>query len=410
MKNILNLTLLVFFAPIILTGCDKNDGGKTDLNDKEVALRMSSEGRIFGFQLMAEVLASETEQPNIVISPLSLNMALAMVWNGALGDTRKGIQTAMGMGDYPEEKVNSYFKDLRETLLAADPAVIVALANSIWADEGYPVKESFYDINRLWYNAQVSTLNFKDPAAPDIINRWCADNTNGLIDKIIDEIPESAVMYLLNALYFKGSWADGYAFDVEGTRDAYFMTEAGSQKMIKMMGQQSEQLYYEDSDLQLTSLPYGNGAFRMTLILPAVNQTVTSVVGKLKDSNYLNACLSGATKQEVNLFLPRFKTEYGVSLNDPLSAMGMALAFTDSADFSGISPIKSLISNVKQKACIEVDEEGSEAAAVTVVEIVATSVQPGPYIPTFRANRPFLFMIQEDTSGTILFMGKVGAP
>ncbi|GHT69873.1 serpin [Bacteroidia bacterium] len=405
---------LIPFAIIAIFACNDDANDDNPVFDTPIELKLSTtemkltgEGQIFGMEFFSAVTAEERDKENIVVSPLSLNMALAMVWNGANGETKQAIQKAMGMSAYSQEEVNAYFKKLKDILPKTDPTTKLSLANSVWTRQGFSVKESFYDINRKWYDAKVSELDFNSSTAKDVINQWCSDNTNGLIKEMITMIPRDVVMYLMNALYFKGEWSKNYGFPKSDTHEAGFLQENGETVKVKMMSQKSEHPYYSDEYLALTSLPYGNGAYKMVFILP--NGSFDNMIKRLKQPEYLSNCLRGGSKQEVNLFVPKFKIEYEGKLNEPLTRMGMGIAFTDFADFSGISDVSLLISEVKQKTYIEVNEEGTEAAAVTSIGVDVTSV--GPHQPvTFLANRPFLFLIQESSSGVILFMGKIGKP
>ncbi|MDR0507815.1 MAG: serpin family protein [Dysgonamonadaceae bacterium] len=411
---------MITFAIVAMTACNNGDnedinngsesiGAPIELDLSPAEMKLTAEGQVFGIELFSAVNANETDKENIVISPLSLNIALAMVWNGANGETKSAIQKAMGMSNYPQEEVNAYFKKLSEALPKTDPTTKLALANSIWTRQDFPVKESFYDVNRQWYNAKISELDFNSPTAKDVINQWCSDNTNGLIKEMVKEIPVDIVMYLMNALYFKGEWSKGFAFPSNDTKDADFRKENGQTVKVKMMGQKSEQSYYSDDYLAHTSLPYGNGAYKMVFMLPNNDASFNGMIERLKQPEYLSNCLRAGMKREVNLFVPRFKIEFETELNKPLEQMGMGIAFTDFADFSGISEIQLCISKVKQKTFIEVNEEGTEAAAVTSAEMALASAEGSPLQPvTFRANRPFLFLIQENSSGAILFMGKIG--
>ena len=371
--------------------------------------QMTTSVNNFSMNFFATAYEELNSDENIVLSPLSLNMALAMVWNGANGDTRQGIQQAMGMQNYSQTEVNNYFLNLRNTLTTADPDVKLALANSIWYDNGFPVKNDFIAVNKDYYDAEVNEIDFRASDAPDQINQWCSDNTNGLIKDMIKVIPGDVVMYLINALYFKGLWADSCGFDSKYTHQAYFNKETGENISVDMMRQKRKDIdYYSDGYLEMVSLPYGNGAYSMIFALPKGG--FSEMLLQLKENAYWQNCLSNLKPQEAELFIPKFKVEYEPKpdLNGILKKLGMEKAFSPAfADFSGISDIRLFISQVKQKTFIEVDEKGTEAAAVTAIEMMFTSV---PAHPVFRANRPFLFVIQENTTGTALFMGKIGYP
>lgn len=399
---------------LFLFACDKNAVDNEmkkpiDIELSSMEMRLVEDGQTFGMDFLAAALA-EDKTANVVISPLSLHMALAMVWNGADGETRRAIREAMGMDDYPEEDVNACFKKLKEALLQTDPTTRLALANAIWAKKGFPFKESFYEVNQRWYDAKVSELDFSDPRSVDVINRWCADNTNGLIREMIREISSETVMYLMNALYFKGQWSDGFGFPKDRTEDAGFRTENGQTVPVKMMSQASPQPYYSDEYLSLTSLPYGNGAFRMFFILPNDDVSFDQMIERLQTPGYAATCLNSGIAREVNLFVPKFKIEYEIDLEKTLTALGMGIAFNPHlADFGKMSDLPLFISEAKQKACIEVNEEGTEAAAVTSIGMAFTSAGGPPQPVTFRADRPFMFLIREESSGAALFTGKIAS-
>ena len=416
MKNFL-LVLSGLVAGIFLSACNnENEPGKNNYSDpiqinlSTTEFRMAEESRNFAaglFSVVHELQTNDSESENIAISPLSLNMALAMTWNGADGETKQAIQEAMGMGDYPQSEVNDYFKKLRETFVKTDPTVKLAIANSIWTRQGFPVKSGFYDVNRNYYQAVVREVNFSSPNTPSLINQWCSDNTNGLIKEMIKVIPPDAMMYLINALYFKGEWSDKYGFDTSATRDAMFTKENGSSIQVKMMNQNNELPYYRDEYLSTASLPFGNNAFSMAFFLPNEGVSFAEMLNQLKQPGYFSRCLQSVGKADVDLYIPKFKTEYEIPLNETLKQLGMGIAFTEFADFSGISDIPLYISSVKQKTSVSIDEEGAEAAAVTVVGMINTSVRQ---TNVFRADRPFLFAIRENSTGVVLFMGKIGKP
>ena len=255
-------------------------------------------------------------------------------------------------------------------------------------------------------------IDFKLPKTPDFINQWCSDHTNGLIKEMIKDIALDARMYVLNALYFKSDWSDNFRFSNRGTRDANFQKADGNWIPATMMSQGNRLDYYTDKYLSLVSLPYGNGVFSMYFLLPERLDSFGEMLAQLKKPNYWNQCLAGKRPTEIDIFIPRFKVEYEVlpNLNALLGKKGMGIAFTNLADFSEIAAFPPLrITEVKQKTYIDVNENGTEAAAVTSVEIGVGMAPPDPK-PEFRANRPFLFLIQENSTGTILFMGKIGAP
>ncbi|MDR2086217.1 MAG: serpin family protein, partial [Dysgonamonadaceae bacterium] len=371
MKNSILISCIV---TVFLFSCDKNDDGNKENLPAPISIELSSQevqmtqsGHNAAMNLFSIIHEQQSGDENIIFSPLSLNMALAMVWNGAGSETKQVIQNTMGMDDYSPAEVNAYFRKLRETFVKTDPSVRLALANSIWYRLDLPVKEAFIQTNKTEYDAEVSAVDFSDPRTLSIINQWCSRHTNGLISEMIKEIPGNAVMYLLNALYFKGNWADKCGFNSSATADAPFTKEDGSKTTVKMMQQNNTLRYYQDEYLALTALPYGNGAFSMLFVLPQPGVSFEAMTIQLKQNGYWEQCLRSVEAYDVDLYIPRFKTEYEITLNDVLKQAGMGIAFTKSADFSEISDASLCISQVKQKSYIEVNEEGTEAAAVTSI-------------------------------------------
>jgi serpin B len=387
----------------------KSEPIKIALTSNEV--QMVAENNNFAIDFFTALYATSENTENIIVSPFSLSMALAMVWNGAEGETKQAIQQAIGMSNYPESEINDYFKKLGDALLKTDPNTKLAIANSIWTHEGFPVKQSFYDVNKTWYNAEVQEIDFSSADALTLINKWCSDKTNGLIKKILEKISPGEVMYLLNALYFKGIWSS--KFDASETQKQPFYRENGTSISIDMMHQNNKLGYYSDEHLSLTSLYYGNGAFSMTFVLPNQNVSFEAMLNQLKQPEYFKNCLYAGIYNYaiVDLFIPKFKLEYKKELNKILKLLGMGIAFSGAADFSGISDTSLEISKVIQKVYIDVNEEGTEAAVVTAIGMETTSPNPEqPQQVTFRADRPFLFLIRENSTGTVLFMGKVENP
>lgn len=359
----------------------------------------------FGCALFRSLVALEGEK-NVVVSPLSISMALGMVYNGAETETKEAMEKTLGLEGLTRQEINESYQRVIGYLTALDTKVAFQIANSIWGLEGYPFKQTFFDINRQYFDAEVRILDLYQPDAADAINQWVCGKTNAKITEVIsyDEIVSNQIrMLLINAIYFKGIWT--YLFDEKNTCDADFHKSDATATPCKMMGQEGEFLYLQNELFQAIELPYGNERFSMVIFVPRSSITLDSLITEFTADNFTQWS-AGFTQQEVMVFLPRFKLEYKTELKAVLSSLGMGIAFTPAADFSGIAETGLYISKVIHKTFIEVNEEGTEAAAVTVITVV-DSVMPGTYI---RADRPFLFVIKEKMSNTILFMGKVVEP
>lgn len=414
MRSIFISLLSVVVTAFLAVSCDKNNGGRdrTELPSPIVIELRSAEKEMvqsdqqFAFDFFAHVFEEEAldDDKDFMVSPLSLSMALSMTRNGAAGETEKAIQRTLQMGNYTGEEINSYYKKLKEALLKTDPTTKLSIANAIFANKRVVVHADFLKNNQSYYDATVQSVDFSDSATAGLINNWASDQTNGLIKKVIDRTDAFDLMYLLNALYFKGIWAT--QFDAKNTIDKPFIREDGTTIQVEMMWQESRFLYAEDQFLQMVQLPYGNKAFSMMVLLPKEG-TLTDIVSVARESNYWHGLKSAMREAVVDLSLPKFKTEYSKKLNDVLTNMGMEIAFTDGADFTGITDIPAKISFVKQDTYISTDESGTEAAAVTTVVMELTSMPAPPKKVIFNAERPFIYIIQENSTGAILFMGAV---
>jgi serpin B len=410
MKKLLYLLILVF----VVTGCEKQKSNnqlsepvKITLNAPEQTLENS--GKYFTFSLLSSVIEAENSEENISISPFSLNSVLAMAMNGASGDTKDSIKRAMGFGNLSDTEINTYFKKVKETVLITDQSAKIIIANSLWYKQEATIEIPFANINKTYFDSEIRPIDFSDQNNVNVINKWCSDNTNGLINNVIVSIKKEDFMYLINALYFKAPWQKGYAFEKDKTVFKPFSLPEGGSVQTKMMIAENDVLHYSDANLSMISIPYGNGAFSMLLFLPAQNSDPVKTAAKLSEESYLNTIIAQSYKKRVRMEIPKFKFRYDVSLNDILKSRGMAIAYNPlTADFShAFSGVSLFISDVKQFNYINVDEEGTEAAAVTVITVGITSI---PQIQDFILNRPFLFAIRENTSGVILFAGKVGNP
>jgi len=362
----------------------------------------------FGFGLLRELDRTRADS-NIFMSPLSASMALGMTMNGAAGQTFDEMRAALAFGTRPAAEINASYRSLIDMLRALDPTVDFRIANSIWYRAGFPFEQTFLDESRQFFDARVSGLDFASSNAVPSINDWVRQSTNGKIDKIVDgPIPNDVVMYLINAIYFNGSWTT--RFDRNQTRTEPFHTIGGTTAPIAMMRRTDTIRVAETADAQVVDLPYGGGAYTMTILLPKEGKSLRDVVATLT-ADVWQAAVTGATARSVELQMPKFTLRWEALLNDPLQALGMRQAFQgDVADFTRMSRDagnRLYISKVKQKAFVDVHEEGTEAAAVTSVEIRVTCAC-GPQV--IRIDRPFVFAIRERLSGTVLFLGKIVRP
>lgn len=367
-------------------------------------LRLVSAGNQFAFGVFREVQRAKPGD-NIFLSPTSASMALGMTLNGAAGTTLDSMRAALAVSGAPIEEINAGYRGLIDLLRGLDTRVDFAIANSIWARAGMPFAQAFLDAGRNSFDAEIRTLDFSAPSTLTAINQWVNDKTKGKIPTILDQIASGEVMFLINAIYFKGSWR--LAFDPKRTRNLPFHAADGSTRDVATMDLGPEPLRYAaTAGHEMVELPYGNGAFAMTLLLPAPGRSLANLTDGLDAARW--AEWTGAlSEHKIGLMLPRFRLEYKRELNGDLSALGMRIAFDpDRADFSrmlgGSSAGNLYITKVLQKTFVDVNEEGTTAAAATSVGIGVTSAPA-----TIQFDRPFLFAIRERLSGTILFLGQV---
>ena len=397
------LILLLSFS------CEKEPVPNTDPKPITVtgkSKKVIAAGNRFGFEIFREIMEKEDQDKNLMISPLSTEMALSMTYNGAGGETKKAFEEVLHVNDMPLGDLNQTMYDLREALTTVDPLVTMEIANSIWYRMGFHVEDAFLDINRKYYDAEVKALDFNDPESVHTINGWVDDKTHHKIPEIIDQIDPMSVMFLINAIYFNGTWK--YRFDKENTHPMDFHVTPDRTIQVDMMNQKGDFLFTNNELFSAIELPYGRGNFSMVFLLPKPDKTLQELADSLTPENWENWTGSFQTKNDFEIYVPKFTFDYKKKLNDALQAMGLEIAFSGNADFSGINPDADLyISEVRHKTFIKVDEKGTEAAAVTSVEIRLTSVGPEA---AFILNRPFLFVIKEKFTNAILFIGRVSEP
>jgi serpin B len=397
----------------MLAGCGQdvppvNPKARVDIPLTRTEQELADESTDFAFRFFRQVCGSETTKPNLFVSPFSASLCLAMVANGADGNTLAEMLTTLGFraDDHSIDDLNNYYQKLMTTLPDLDNTTQLSIANSIWVKQGFNILPDFVSINNKKFGASVTPLDFASPQAVATINKWCADNTNNLIPKVLDNIPQEARLFLINTLYFKGIWKS--PFDKKDTRKGGFTRADGSRADVDMMQQTYEFSYVDRDTYSMVTLPYGNSAFSMTVLLPHEGVKVDEAIAGLTAAEWTEA-LNGMWTPEVDLKLPRFKMEYDRMLNDDMMALGMKDAFDGGqADFSRMSSTPLFLSMLKQSAYVNVDEAGTEAAAVTVGGMGVTSVMP-PGRVTFHVDRPFAFFIKELSTGVILFMGRVNS-
>ena len=357
----------------------------------------------FGFNLFSELIAQEPGT-NVFISPLSVSTALTMTYNGAEGGTRQAMAEALRLEGMALEEVNVSTAALLRSLDALNPDVEINIANSLWAREGMKFESEFLERNREYFGAEIDSLNFADPKSADTINRWVDTNTNGKIDKIIGKISPSTVLILINAIYFNGTWL--IPFDKERTVDGVFHLAGGTEKQHPMMSQSWRYSYFKGEKCQAVKLPYQNTRVGMYVFLPDAESDLEEFLNQL-DAESWESWMAQFRDGQGNIEIPRFKLEYESKLNDALKDLGMGVAFGSSADFSAMAPGGLRIDEVAHKAVVDVNEEGTEAAAATVV-VMAESALGLTF--DFVADRPFFFAIRDDETGAVLFMGAVFEP
>ena len=405
---------LMCLVSLLFAGCNNlgaifPDEGRDEPETVSIDTNLVTANTQFGFDLFNEIRKIEQDK-NIFISPLSISIALAMTLNGASGETEQAMANTLHLRGLGSEAINPGYAGLRQALQVAGLKVTLTIANSLWARQDVPFKQDFLQRNTQFFGAEVSTLNFTAPNTLPTINQWVNTNTNGKITKILDEINPDMVLFLINAIYFKGTWQT--EFDPSRTRDGTFYLATGDEKQIPMMTRTGGYPYYENDEakFQAISLPYGDGRMSMHIFLPYPESDINTFLEGLNTENW-ESWVSQLRKREVFLSMPKFKLEYEKTLNNPLQSLGMGIAFAPGlADFSQMADLEALgknlyIGEVLHKAVVEVNEEGTEAAAVTSVGIRATSAPPA-----FMANRPFFFAIRDNETKTVLFMGTVVDP
>ena len=378
--------------------------------------KLSAANNVFAFKLLKQI-ADDEPATNIFISPYSAAAVLQMVANGAAGQTKtemqKVLDTSTEATGLSESSLNQANKEITESLNGGNTNVILEIANAIWCRQGAPIKPDFLACNGEFFGATVAPLDFADPHSVDIINHWASEKTHGRITRIADGMldPVYGRLFLANAVYFKGKWSD--PFDPTDTRKRVFHLRDGGHKIVSLMRQSGTFTYRRGTGYQAVRLPYQGDNLAMYVFLPDDDSSPEKLLHLMNGDTWRRITKPGFADEEGDLALPKFKLDYSVELTKTLPEMGMKIAFDmDQANFSGISPEQLYISGVMQKTFVEVKEEGTEAAAVTGLSAPVSLALPETPPKQFKmiVDRPFLFLIEDNQTETILFLGIIYDP
>ena len=394
-------------AALVLAACsnDSIEGPEPErpltIQERDVAKANTA----FGLNLLYQVNATEPNG-NLLLSPLSVSMALGMTLNGAATSTFDAMRQTLAFAGQTQSEINTAYNGLLRQLRARDAKIEIGIANSIWYNTGFAVFPTFSDTVRHYFDAEVRQLDFASSASPAVINNWVSQKTGGRIQDLIDQIDPQEVMFLVNAVYFKGPWTQ--TFQENATSSLPFRRPDGSTVTARMMSHDGSYYWVKNTNVQAVELLYGDSAFSMVLVAPAQGTALTPVVALLEPAKW-DSLMASMQPGRVMLSMPKFKFTYEKALKDALSALGMGIAFdparADLTRIANVRPENLYISRVQHKTFIDVHEKGTEAAGATAVGIGVTSMPP-----ELKFDRPFMFAIRERSTGTLLFVGRVVDP
>ncbi len=404
---------LLLLSVTLLTACEKNNGNNNDSQEKQKYApgtidfsssqkEMVNSNNEFALQLFKHVLSRQNG--SVFCSPISATYALSMLTNGTAGDTHKELMEGMGFGKYTISDVNTMCHKFMTDAPNLDKTTTIDLANAVIVNkEKTRLKDAFKAEVESKYYSVVKDMEFSSPATLQFINDWAKEKTHGMIPSVLDKISPEAISYLMNAIYFKGKWFS--KFDKDNTKKEKFTTEDGKKLDVMMMHQNNSFAATVNDTYKTVVLPYGNGSFEMSVLLPVDGKTVTDVLAELTAEKWRS---NRAYCREINvdLKLPKFTTFSSLLLNETLKTMGMKQMFNpELASLSLLTETPAYVSFVLQKAKIELEEEGTKAAAVTVIGLETTALPGEVQNMEFHADHPFVYAITEHSTGTILFMG-----
>ena len=409
MKKSISLIAFPFFFFLFFFGCQDAENilpppAEFSCENSPKSCELTAANGHFAIDIFKNIHGNSPDD-NIFISPFSISTALTMTTNGADGETLEQMRNALRINNLEINDVNGSYQELLEVLPNLDPQTKLKLANSLWPQEGAPVLPSFLDLSTNYFNSEVNTLDFRNPDAVNIVNEWVSDNTDGLIENALAELSPEVAMLLINAIYFNGTWKS--QFDPADTHQApFYLAENDSASVDMMHIKEGTFPYFSNEIFHAVDMAYGDSIYSMSVFLPHPGHTTDEIMEAMNAESW-ETWLSSFRNQNVEIFFPKFEMEYEIKLRGILSEMGMDRAFTSSADFSKMFEGGNVnISEVIHKAFVEVNEEGTEAAAVTVVVILNSASTN----MLFNANQPFVFVIRDNKTNSILFMGKMMNP
>ncbi|MFN4081040.1 MAG: serpin family protein [Saprospiraceae bacterium] len=401
------LSLALALGALLWAACDKKNGDiapkeKINCGETPELCQLSEANNDFGFRLF-RTLCQKEPQANHLISPLSVAVALSMALNGADGETAAEMRQTLALQGFAPAEANEAFRLLLKSLPQLDPTTKMSIANSLWYSKDFDVKPDYINALEAYFLAQCMALDFRNPQSKDQINNWVKAQTQNLIPKIVDEIRPEHVAFLINAVYFEGLWRR--PFDPKHTADATFRNQDGTVSPVKMMrtvAPRTTPFFYHEK-FSMIDLAYGDSTYSMSILLPHPDVQIGEVAALLESGQW-NTWIKALQPADVQIEMPRFELEYDKELKEALTYIGIQRAFSESgADFSKLSAqSRVFISGVKHKSVLKVSEKGTQAAAVTSVDIVNTSLPP-----SITLDRPFVLAIRERSGGAVLFLGKV---
>jgi len=400
--NVMFVTMILSAVLVSSLKSESVEKIKEMMVEKNIATREAD----FGFTLFREILKSEGHK-NIFISPLSISMALSMTLNGASGETLDSMKRALRVEGLELDEINESYRQLIKSLQRPDSGVTIEIANALWGRLEIKYRHEFIVSDAKYYGAELKLINFNE-AAPRLINKWVKAKTHGKISKIVDRIDPNTIVFLINAIYFKGAWKT--TFDKKKTKEGEFTLLDGKKIKVPMMRQEGHFNYFKGPNYQAVSLPYGKeGKMSMYVFLPDESSNLDELFETLQNYGW-RVPFEQFISEKGEIVLPRFKMDYGKELKDALASLGMGIAFDQmKADFTNLcfSKDRVYLQGVLHKSVIEVNEKGTEAAAVTSVRVGITAL---PKRFKMVVDRPFFFLIRDNESGVILFMGEVTNP